>query len=184
MQKASPNSINVPTSNRLYVNTGSQLTPIPGSPYTTDHSAPPSPLPHKITAPNVNGDHFPVAKSDNLQDRPRQSQTRPQLASYTSHRPQKPQSLQAVAEILTSSHSDAGHTSSQKFYTGDSSSASSSHYHGMPNTPTKGNRHDPQSPQRPIPPVPQRSASVPMVGGKEISAPIINHCKRHFRAIF
>lgn len=178
MQRASPSSINVPNANRLHVNAGSQLTPIPGSPYATDHSSPPSPSSPKLNTTNANEDQSLLAKNDNLPDKARHHQARLQRTAYTSHRPQKPQSLQAAAEILTSSHSDGGHSSSQKFYTGDSSSASSSH-HGVPSTPTKGNiRHNPQSPQRPIPPVPYgRSTSNPTVAGKEISAPIINHGK-------
>ncbi|TFK44494.1 hypothetical protein BDQ12DRAFT_673099 [Crucibulum laeve] len=164
--------------------TSPQLTPIPGSPYTTEHSTPPSPSSERST--NSNGKHSPPKEKESGSkfrhpEEPHALESAPPVArskSAYSHRSPKPQSLQAAAEILTNSHSDSGH-SSPKSPAGTPSIASHSGagygslaQHIMPTTPTKNrNTRTPPSPQRPIPSIPKLS---PTVGGKKIGAPVLN----------
>lgn len=175
---------------------GSQLTPIPGSPYVTDRSAPSSPSSSKKSTPgfvnDTNGEISPSKKKDspNGKARPTDSlypsdyvgRARSKSSSYTSHRPQQPQSLHAALEMLSTSHSDSGHTSQLRSPNVASSISDSSMAYGqvhsgedVPSTPSRsrGKRDFPPSPQRPIPSVPNQRA--PTVGGKGISSPIINH---------
>ncbi|KDR75311.1 hypothetical protein GALMADRAFT_249333 [Galerina marginata CBS 339.88] len=163
-----------------------QLTPIPGSPNGTDASATPS----LASKPSIisNGDDSkgklavpdsPERKSQNSEQtsRSQDSVSRARSKSYTSHRPQPPQSLHAALEILSTSHSDSGHSSVQKSFQDDSANASSFHGYAstdeMPSTPSRRhNRESPASPSRPIPETPKHR---PTVGGKGISSPILNH---------
>ncbi|KAJ6593642.1 hypothetical protein B0H19DRAFT_1091383 [Mycena capillaripes] len=79
----------------------------------------------------------------------------------------QPQSLNAAVELLTSSQSENGH--------GSQSSAKSPKL-VIPSSPTRDKSKPPPSPRRPIPPTPTaRSASAPMIAGKVISAPKLNH---------
>lgn len=172
---------------------GSQLTPIPGSPYATDRSAPSSPSSSKkSTASFVNDANWEISPSknkDNLNGKARLTnnlypsdsidRARSKSSSYTSHRPQQPQSLHAALEIISTSHSDSGHTSQLRSLTVASSISDSSMAHGQVHSGkdipsrSRGQRDFPPSPQRPIPSVPHQR--VPTVGGKGISSPIINH---------
>lgn len=174
---------------------GSQLTPIPGSPYATDRSVPSSPSSSKKSTASfvndANGEISPSKKKDspNGKGRPTDSlypsdyngRARSKSSSYTSHRPQQPQSLHAALEMISTSHSDSGHTSQPRSLNVASSISDSSMAYGQvhsgedsPSTHSRsrGKRDFPPSPQRPIPSVPQR---VPTVGGKGISSPIMNH---------
>ncbi|KAF8893932.1 hypothetical protein BD779DRAFT_1504325 [Infundibulicybe gibba] len=170
-----------------------QLSPIPGSPYATESSAPPSPSsqksvnfasknggpatpPQQRSGPNGKNLDVNTGTADSL------SRARSKSSPYISHRPPQPQSLNAAVELL-SSHSDSGHGSTLKSTTSGSSSS-----HGgvavniQPCSPTKANgKHQvPPSPRRPIPSLPgvhfwsTRSAS-PNIAGKEISGPMLNH---------
>lgn len=97
---------------------------------------------------------------------------RSKSSSYTSHRLQPPQSLDAALEIL-SSQSDRGHA--PKSITDDWTSTNQGHssLDDIPTTPSKlKNRDIPPSPSRPVPDTPIHQ---PTVGGKSISGPIINH---------
>lgn len=187
---------------------GQQLTPIPGS----DASAPPSPSSpsHNSTTllPIItNGSyHSPQDKDSHssqshLNGSPDNagstSRTRTKTSSDVLHRPQQPQSLNAAAEKIATSHSDNGHGSSQKSSTTASTSSSSPNGHKgptvtiEPSTPTKGKaqRNAPPSPRRPIPAVPNgslwtgQSTSGPTVAGKGISGPIPNHGKNQLTTI-
>ncbi|KAF8160909.1 hypothetical protein B0H34DRAFT_795758 [Crassisporium funariophilum] len=166
-----------------------QLTPIPGSPYVSEASAPPSPVSKRSILSNRSETNGKL-KVPEEQDSPgrkslhseQQSQTpetipraRAKLSSYTSHRPQQPQSLDAALEILSTSQSETGH--SKKFLMDDSSAASTTHGYGssnddFPSTPSRRHRDIPPSPSRPIPETPKHR---PTVGGKGISNPILNH---------
>jgi hypothetical protein len=99
------------------------------------------------------------------------SRARSKSSSYTSHRLQPPQSLDAALEILTS-QSDQGHA--PKSITEDWTSTNQGHssLDDFPSTPlrTKNSRDIPPSPSRPVPDTP-----IPTVGGKAISGPILNH---------
>lgn len=99
------------------------------------------------------------------------SRARSKSSSYTSHRLQPPQSLDAALEILTS-QSDLGHA--QKSITEDWTSTNQGHssLDDIPATSSrlKNPRDIPPSPSRPVPDTP-----VPTVGGKAISGPILNH---------
>lgn len=101
------------------------------------------------------------------------SRARSKSSSYTSHRLQPPQSLDAALEILTS-QSDRGHT--QKSITEDWTSTNQdlSSLDDIPTTPSrpKNPRDFPPSPSRPVPDTPIHR---PTVGGKAISGPILNH---------
>ena len=101
------------------------------------------------------------------------SRARSKSSSYTSHRLQPPQSLDAALEIL-SSQSDRGHT--QKSITEDWTSTNQDHssLDDISATPSrsKNPRDIPPSPSRPVPDTPIHR---PTVGGKVISGPILNH---------
>ena len=99
------------------------------------------------------------------------TRARSKSSSYTSHRLQPPQSLDAALEIITS-QSDYGHA--QKSITEDWTSTNQGHssLDDVPATPSrlKNPRDIPPSPSRPVPDTP-----IPTVGGKTISGPILNH---------
>ncbi|KAJ6602191.1 hypothetical protein B0H10DRAFT_2081219 [Mycena sp. CBHHK59/15] len=170
----------------------SNLPAIPGSPYNTDASSSPSSRKSMNLTP-VNGPSRPKDKgSPNGKPRMNGDATYPdsiprarsKSSSYVSHRPQQPQSLNAAVEMLTSSQSESGHSSSKYLPTATGSSTG----HGnpklviAPSTPSSGKGKPPPSPRRPIPATPaagslwnSRSASAPSIAGKGISAPILNH---------
>lgn len=162
-----------------------QLTPIPGSPNATEKSSPPSlaskssqvfdrentngtiNIPKESNSPKRSSIHPSTLHSDFI-PRVRSSKpgsTRPHL------------SLQAAIEKLTASHPDNSHGSITK--SADDQSISgisldeypSSSQTPVQSTPPKRNRDIPPSPSRPIPVTPRQHATV---GGKEISAPILN----------
>lgn len=171
-----------------------KLSPIPGSPYVTDASAPPSPASKKPTpvnghsAPKENGS--PNGKSHlsaNSSHADSISRARAKSSPYVAHRSPQPQSLNAAVEMLTSSQSESCHDSSaMRSYTSTSSSTDGHRRVTLiipPATPTKGGKNSvPPSPSRPIPSVPNgkgwsgsRSTSAPTVAGKLISSPKINY---------
>lgn len=167
-----------------------QLTPIPGSPNASDASIPHS-LSSKHSSASIHDEtnrNLSIPKEQDLpasvehppdthSDPPESiSRARSKSSSYTSHRLQPPQSLDAALEII-SSQSDRGH--SQKSTTEDWTMASTNHEHSssldeIPVTPTKSRnpRDILPSPSRPVPDAP---AHRPTVGGKGISSPILNH---------
>ncbi|KAF7362103.1 Rho GTPase-activating protein 39 isoform 2 [Mycena venus] len=89
------------------------------------------------------------------------------------HRAPPPQSLNAAVELLTSSQSESGHGTTTNRSTSGPKLV-------IPSSPTREKGKHPPSPRRPIPATPtgmwnSRSASAPMVAGREISAPKLNH---------
>ena len=162
-----------------------QLTPIPGSPYASDTSTHSLASKHSSTSiRNESNRSLSIPKEQDLSrsaeqtpdyhSRPPESISRAR-SSYTSHRLQPPQSLDAALEILSSSPSDRGH--GQKSITQDWAIASTSPGHSSDDTPvtpsrSRSSRDIPPSPSRPIPNTP---ISRPTVGGKGISGPILNH---------
>ncbi|KAF8973177.1 hypothetical protein BDZ97DRAFT_1912748 [Flammula alnicola] len=169
-----------------------KLTPIPGSPNTTDASAPPSIASRSSIMSNGedNKDRLTVPREEDSPGRKSQSheqqlrapesppRSRSKSSSYTSHRPQQPQSLDAALEILSTSRSESGHGSIQKSLIEGSTVESINIGYGSstderPATPSKRRIRDaPPSPSRPIPETPKHR---PTVGGKGISSPILNH---------
>ncbi|KAF9476361.1 hypothetical protein BDN70DRAFT_882529 [Pholiota conissans] len=167
-----------------------QLTPIPGSPNSTDRSSPPSmtTVPSIISPKDDNKDRLTLPTDDDSPGRRSRTEhttrnpdspTRPRSKSstYTSHRAQKPQSLAAALEILSTSHSESGHNSFQK-PSNDASTIESFSLGSVVSkddlllTPSKSRSRDaPPSPSRPVPQTPKHR---PTVGGKGISSPILN----------
>ncbi|KAJ6497827.1 hypothetical protein C8R45DRAFT_1211640 [Mycena sanguinolenta] len=98
---------------------------------------------------------------------------RSKSSSHVTHRPPPPQSLNAAVELLTS-QSESGHGTT-------TNGSKSGPKLAIPTTPTREKGKYPPSPRRPIPATPTggpmwtRSASAPMIAGKEISAPKLNH---------
>ncbi|KAF8200735.1 hypothetical protein BJ912DRAFT_921356 [Pholiota molesta] len=108
-----------------------------------------------------------------------ESPTRPRSKSstYTSHRAQKPQSLAAALEILSTSHSESGHGTIPKHFN-ETSTIESYNIGSVLSkddlllTPMMSRIRDvPPSPSRPVPETPKHR---PTVGGKGISGPILN----------
>lgn len=168
------------------------LPTIPASPNATDASDPPTPSSQKSpSSPSRNGvksrkekDSPPGKSHPSRSHTPDSvSRSRSKSSSYVTHRPPPPQSLNAAVEMLTSSHSDGGHGSSQK----QSSIGETSLVEQSPISvkvpqdvfnDTKNKRDVPPSPRRPIPATPHvrsRFPSAPTVAGKGISGPIPNH---------
>jgi len=164
-----------------------QLAPIPGSPYASEASTSHS-LSSKHSSASIRNEanrNLSIPKEQDLSGRTEQSQDyhsntaesipRARSKSFTPHRLQPPQSLDAALEIL-SSQSDRGH--GQKSMTEDWTIGSTSHGHSSLDeisvTPSKprSTRDIPPSPSRPIPDTPSHR---PTVGGKGISGPILNH---------
>ncbi|KAF7375938.1 Rho gtpase-activating protein 39 isoform 2 [Mycena sanguinolenta] len=98
---------------------------------------------------------------------------RSKSSSHVTHRAPPPQSLNAAVELLTS-QSESGHGTT-------TNGSASPPKLAIPTTPTREKGKYPSSPRRPIPATPtggamwHRSASAPMIAGKEISAPKLNH---------
>ena len=163
-----------------------QLTPIPGSPYASDASTSHS-LSSKHSSPAINETkgNLSIPEEQDLSNKSEQpvnphshppesiSRARSKSSSYTSHRLQPPQSLDAALEIL-STQSDRGHA--PKSVTEDWTSTNQGHssLDDIPATPSrpKNPRDIPPSPSRPVPDTPIHR---PTVGGKSISGPILNH---------
>lgn len=138
---------------------------------------------HSSAAIDETNGNLTIPKEQDLSNKPEQavnphshppellSRARSKSSSYTSHRLQPPQSLDAALEILTS-QSDQGHA--QKSITEDWTSTNQGHssLDDIPATPSraKNPRDIPPSPSRPVPDTP-----IPTVGGKAISGPILNH---------
>ena len=158
-----------------------QLTPIPGSPYASDADAS---ISHSLSSKhsstailNDTNRNLSIPKEQDLSAKSEQapnthsppesiSRARP---SYTSHRLQPPQSLDAALEILTS-QSDRGHT--QKSITEDWTSTNQDHSSLDENSVTPSrSKNIPPSPSRPVPDTP---VDQPTVGGKVISGPVLN----------
>ncbi|KAJ3517629.1 hypothetical protein NLJ89_g368 [Agrocybe chaxingu] len=171
-----------------------QLTPIPGSPNPTITSAAPSitskPSPEKASTTEEDTSKLTVPKEKDSPGRkvsgtPQQSyspdsisRARSKSSTYTPHKAQQPQSLDAALEILSSPPSDSGHGASlhQKSATETSMAASSvngrSYSTDEPTTPTRRRQREvPPSPSRPVPETPKHQATV---GGKGISSPVLN----------
>ncbi|TFK25556.1 hypothetical protein FA15DRAFT_668447 [Coprinopsis marcescibilis] len=163
---------------------GSQLTPIPGSPYATEHSAPPSPSSTKFgtdlkgnsgsstragkdspSKPKNQGDSTNPSDGSTRSGRPKTP-----TSAYASHRPQQPQSLDAALEKLTFSQSEGGPSSPARTNGSIRNSESLSTPGSSPHQSLRiKTRNDaPPSPSRPAP-------SAPTVGGKNISSPVLNH---------
>ncbi|KAJ7502843.1 hypothetical protein B0H11DRAFT_1906678 [Mycena galericulata] len=170
----------------------SNLPTIPGSPDNTDVPSSPSTSRKSTTSVPANG-HRPVDKGS-PNGKPRLNgdaspdaspRARSKSSSYVSHRPPQPQSLNAAVEMLTSSQSENGHSSSKFPPTATNSLSSVAHGAAklvIPSTPTRDKSKAPPSPRRPIPATPSggpawnsRSVSVPPIAGRAISAPILNH---------
>ncbi|KAJ7718003.1 hypothetical protein DFH07DRAFT_337391 [Mycena maculata] len=160
----------------------SNLPTIPGSPDATDVPSSPSSRKSTPSLP-VNGDDRSTDKgSPNGKPKlngdasyPDSSpRARSKSSSYVSHRPPQPQSLNAAVEMLTSSQSESGHSSSKYPPTATGSSVG----HGgpklviPPSTSTRDKTKAPPSPRRPIPATPTGRS---MSAGRTISAPILNH---------
>ena len=182
---------NVPSKRQNIISV--QLTPIPGSPYTSDASkvskSPSLSSKHSsssirnesnrsLSVPKEKDSPRRTEQSLDYHSHPPESISRARSKSYTSHRLQPPQSLDAALEIL-SSQSDRGH--GQKSFTDDWATSHSS-LDEIPVTPRSGSPRDiPPSPSRPIPDTPIHR---PTVGGKCISSPIINHGIHHIADSF
>jgi hypothetical protein len=140
---------------------------------------------HSSAAIDETNENFSIPKEQNISSKSEQvlnanshppeliSRARSKSSSYTSHRLQPPQSLDAALEIL-SSQSDSGHA--QKSITEDWTSTNQGHssVDDISATPfmSKNPRDIPPSPSRPVPDTPIHQ---PTVGGKSISGPILNH---------
>ncbi|KAK7045719.1 hypothetical protein VNI00_007552 [Paramarasmius palmivorus] len=169
-------SLNHSGSIRLQVH---QLPPIPASPYGTDASSISSSEKLVPTTPTSRRPKSSKGSpnSNNNQDSPPRSRSK--SSSYVSHRPKLPQSLTAAVEMLATSQSESGTPSSPKQSV--KSEKSSDHTPGLinirPSTPTSiDSKPANGSPRRPAAALPKaRAVSGPTVGGKGISAPMLNH---------
>lgn len=170
-----------------------QLTPIPGSPNATDVSTPPSPSSSHKRSQNFgmtgsNGPSTPLQQSsgpssekDMLGGQTPSPESSPRSRSkttlYAAPKIKQAQSLDAAIEILSHPPSENGDIFNQSGMSGSSLAPSSTYGHSsisddIPSTPRRQNREIPPSPSRPVPEPPQHR---PTVGGKGISAPILNH---------
>lgn len=167
---------------------GHQLPPIPGSPYITDASAPPSPISRKSTSTPVNGKSNgkpkdnPAGKTSPNGNTAAESlsRARSKSSSYISHRSPPPQSLNAAVEMLTASHSDSGHSPHADPVERQRTNGTDSAHNASHANENRSNKPEvPPLPRRPIPAIPGggfwRSASVPALAGKAISGPVLNH---------
>ncbi|KAF8638003.1 hypothetical protein AX16_010635 [Volvariella volvacea WC 439] len=185
--------------NDMHINTKryahGQLTPIPGSPFVTDASTPPSPAsrnpPRDDTSNDKSLSSSTGSKGKESANGASQHSTtnglnsdsvgraRARSAGYVSHKPQQPQSLNAVVEMLSSSQSDGSRGSLQRSTTSGSGSTTQSGRKvrlvtptdtpTTPTTPSVTTSSPPRSPPSPSPRL------VPTVNGKQISSPILNH---------
>ena len=152
--------------------TDSQLTPIPGSPYTTEQSAPPSPTSQKSQR-SLNSRKSSENVGDRLGNKPDSKSGLPEPSPQTRSKPTfvqlrapQPQSLNAAMEKLTSSPSESGGDSSLKSLNDSSSRTTLS-------SGVTGDLHSSLfSTDKSLLP---SSTPVPTFGGKHISAPIMNH---------
>ncbi|EAU91559.2 hypothetical protein CC1G_02048 [Coprinopsis cinerea okayama7 len=176
--------------NRLQVHPN--LSPIPGSPYATEHSAPPSPSSTKFgTARTGDSKDGSGSASKAGKDSPSRKSNRGDNAgdvsdgsirksksssSYSPVRAQQPQSLHAALEKLNVSQSEGPHSPSPsaKGFLSESTRSydhDSTPSHSPPASVRTRSRDIPPSPSRSVPPTP----SGPTVGGKNISKPVLNH---------
>ncbi|KAJ7072517.1 hypothetical protein C8F01DRAFT_250322 [Mycena amicta] len=155
----------------------SNLPTIPGSRDNTDVPSSPSRKSTSSTPPNgrpkdkptLNGK--PSRPSGDTESSPR---VRSKSSPYVPRRPPQPQSLNAAVEMLTTSHSESGHTSYKDLASTSSiSQPKLAIPSGIPQSKA------PPSPRRPIPATPtgfgSRSLSAPSIARRGISAPIPNH---------
>ncbi|KAF9501625.1 hypothetical protein BDN71DRAFT_1439284 [Pleurotus eryngii] len=167
-----------------------QLPTIPGSPYMTEASSPPSPSSQRSMTPSLaNGKHekdSPNGKSNGKTSRngsvDSATRSRSKSSSYVPRRSPPAQSLNAAAELLVGPNSDNGHSPGsaprQSTTTMSSRKSSANEEIGLvlsrSATPTK-DKHNapPPSPRRPIPAVPGPWKS--SVAGRGISNPIPNN---------
>ncbi|KAK7472964.1 hypothetical protein VKT23_001068 [Stygiomarasmius scandens] len=177
---------------RSYSNTITQhLPPIPASPPVTDASVPPSPSSshHSLSSINVNGNKSrpktatpKPSVNGNGRNTPESSRSstraRSKSSSYVSHKPKPPQSLSAAVELLTASQSENSHLNRPSVPASPvSSNDEAQSMLAIPQNNSSTTHRSP-SPSRPVPALPHdrnRNVSAPTVGGKEISAPILNH---------
>ncbi|KAF8633637.1 hypothetical protein AX15_001324 [Amanita polypyramis BW_CC] len=148
----------------------SQLTPIPGSPYVTDQSVSSSPTSQRSlrsvntrkSSENVRDRSLNIRQSSKSSSPESSPRAHSKVAAFVPHRSPQPQSLNAAVERLTSSQSESGGDSSQKSLNNSSSRTTlSSSITG--------------DPQFKPPPGKGTTSKVPTLGGKPISAPIMNH---------
>jgi hypothetical protein len=173
------------------------LPPIPGSPYITEASTPPSPISRKSTStPLINGPK-PVEKdSPERKSSPNAgsfSRSRTKTLTYVAHRLPPAQSLNAAVELLTSSSPSDGFSISDNSNSPNGRATSSTPLHPNGSTmdnstfslkdKTKGEMSP--SPRQPTPvlatgiaPFWSRGTPAPNVAGKEISGPMVNLGKR------
>nr|GAT57728.1 Rho GTPase-activating protein 39 isoform 2 [Mycena chlorophos] len=148
----------------------SHLPPIPGSRDNTDVPSSPSRKSTLSTPasprPTTNGK--PARPSTDAEASPR---TRSKSSPY---RPPQPQSLNAAVEMLTTSQSESGHTSSKEL------TGTIKQQLVIPPLPSPRDSKSkvPPSPRRPVPATPtgfgNRTMSAPSIARKGISAPILN----------
>lgn len=141
-----------------------QLTPIPGSPYTTDHSNPPSPASNKSNKVLTTKNSFDNARERQNMSSPESSpRLRAKTTAFVQHKSPPIQSLHAAVEKLTSSQSESGGDSSQR-----------SLNHSSSRTTLSSNAHANDSQSKTSLSSPSKRSPITF-GGKQISAPIINH---------
>ncbi|PFH52057.1 hypothetical protein AMATHDRAFT_74546 [Amanita thiersii Skay4041] len=161
-----------------------QLTPIPGSPYSTEHSAPPSPTSQRsLRIKNLHIED--TDKVSNQNHKLSSAESSPRLRAKTTtlipSRSTQPQSLNAALEKLASSPSESGAESSLHSLSYSTSRTTlSSHAHGSDSHPRLSSRdksHTLPSPSKHHGKelLSGLNGSSPTVGGKQISGPIINH---------
>ncbi|THV06714.1 hypothetical protein K435DRAFT_773060 [Dendrothele bispora CBS 962.96] len=187
---SNPSPPNKKSLRRSYSNTLSQhLPPIPASPPVTDASVPPSPSPSQHSLPSqVNGRNRPRTATPKLpngngRNTPDSAQSstraRSKSSSYVSHKPKPPQSLNAALELLAASRSESSHLNRPSLPGSPvSSNDEDKSMLSIPQNSSSSSTHGSPSPSRSVPNLPRdrsQSTSVPKVGGKEISAPILNH---------
>lgn len=186
-QRKSTSDQGPPSSNRLHPS-GTQLAPIPGSPYATEQSEPPSPT---TSTPSIRlnpeNDQTTRPESKESSGKSRQGEGSSHHSDHSvraksttaPHRPQQPQSLDVALEQLEHlSVSEANKGKDQPSRARDASHylSDSTQYELYPsdNTPPASmrmkSRDIPPSPSRAIPDVPPA-----LFGGKPISSPILNH---------
>lgn len=165
-----------------------QLTPIPGSPYTTDHSSPSSPSSRFSKSPN-SPSLSPKSEKGSINGRTR-SRTDVHFADsigqargkpYTIN--SQPQSLNAALEMLAFTESDL--KSSKSETSTEASFATASSYRSPFVIPSIDIQSDTSSlrsfhdilplPSAQIPPIPTDHGT--KFGGKGISGPMLNHGK-------
>ncbi|KAK2467846.1 hypothetical protein APHAL10511_000141 [Amanita phalloides] len=157
----------------------SHLAPIPGSPCTTEKSRSPSPTSQKSlrsintrkSSENVRErvDDRQNGKSNSLE---LNSRPRLKVTALVPHRPSQPQSLSAAMEKLTSSPSESDSSPMSPNNSSSRTTLSSS----VPVDQLTSFSTDKSSSPSLIPPdTPGKSSFFPTLGGKHISAPIMNH---------